>query len=396
MAMKTHLDVDNSDDALSVIEPDKCGQGALDDPNGEGADGGGDGNASDNEEDGLGDVPDVLPLQPVADRCWEPRMVSCGFLCPPSPDEVEKCLRTLEALIKPKRKTGHGHRDPHLNLVLRARLETMATFLRIYKMNGYLDWTGSSEVAAAAAGKGPWLARRLREWTRCLIQDETDIPTHSYGRFNSSILEDEDLAAQIHLRLQGIGPWIKAADIVQYLNSPEMKLWLNLKKPISERTARRWMDRMSYRWKREPKGQYKDGHEREDVVEYRQNVFLPAIEKLMDRMTKWRADGTAEPDDLGCHRVIFWNHDESTFFANDRRKLRWVHTSESAKPYTKGEGASLMVADFVSADFGWLRSPDGCVILISVMLLLDSIRSQKRARSSFVQGWKGSRWVLHE
>jgi hypothetical protein len=28
-------------------------------------------------------------------------------------------------------------------------------------------------------------------------------------------------------------------------------------------------------------------------------------------------------------------------------------------PYVKGEGASLMVADFVSADYGWLRSPDG-------------------------------------
>lgn len=30
-----------------------------------------------------------------------------------------------------------------------------------------------------------------------------------------------------------------------------------------------------------------------------------------------------------------------------------------AKPYTKGEGALLMIADFVSADFSWLQSPDG-------------------------------------
>jgi hypothetical protein len=33
--------------------------------------------------------------------------------------------------------------------------------------------------------------------------------------------------------------------------------------------------------------------------------------------------------------------------------------SEKAVPRAKGEGASLMVADFVSADYGWLRSPDG-------------------------------------
>jgi hypothetical protein len=36
-----------------------------------------------------------------------------------------------------------------------------------------------------------------------------------------------------------------------------------------------------------------------------------------------------------------------------------VHKSKTATPYAKGEGASQMVSDFVSADYGWLRSPDG-------------------------------------
>lgn len=36
-----------------------------------------------------------------------------------------------------------------------------------------------------------------------------------------------------------------------------------------------------------------------------------------------------------------------------------MHKSEAAKPYAKGEGASQMVADLVSADYGWLWSPDG-------------------------------------
>jgi hypothetical protein len=56
---------------------------------------------------------------------------------------------------------------------------------------------------------------------------------------------------------------------------------------------------------------------------------------------------------------VIWYHDESTFYANDRRKTYWVHKDEKAIPQPKGEGASLMVADFVSADYGWLRSPDG-------------------------------------
>ena len=56
---------------------------------------------------------------------------------------------------------------------------------------------------------------------------------------------------------------------------------------------------------------------------------------------------------------MVWFHDKCTFYANDRRIVRWVHETETAVPRAKGEGASLMVADFVSADYGWLTSLDG-------------------------------------
>jgi hypothetical protein len=39
--------------------------------------------------------------------------------------------------------------------------------------------------------------------------------------------------------------------------------------------------------------------------------------------------------------------------------VQWTHSTHSPKPIPKGEGASIMVADFISADRGWLRSPDG-------------------------------------
>jgi hypothetical protein len=94
-------------------------------------------------------------------------------------------------------------------------------------------------------------------------------------------------------------------------------------------------------------------------VNYRNNVFLPAIAMLETKTRKWAAQDEGEelPEPDQC-RTVLWLHDESTFYANDRRKTRWVHKSEMAVPYTKGEGHSLMVAEFVSADYGWLRSPD--------------------------------------
>ena len=114
---------------------------------------------------------------------------------------------------------------------------------------------------------------------------------------------------------------------------------------------------------------YQDGHERADVVEYRQNVFLPAWTRFEDRMRVWTDDdihfkidevrvpnSESRPD---IKNVVVWFHDESTFYAHDRRSQRWVHTTEGPKPQQKGEGISLMVAHFVSADYGYLQSPDG-------------------------------------
>jgi len=44
--------------------------------------------------------------------------------------------------------------------------------------------------------------------------------------------------------------------------------------------------------------------------------------------------------------------------ANDRRKTCWANKSQNTTLQPKLEGVSLMVADFVSANYGWLCSPD--------------------------------------
>jgi hypothetical protein len=122
------------------------------------------------------------------------------------------------------------------------------------------------------------------------------------------------------------------------------------------------MKKLDYRWtKTGLKGQYVDGHEHEDVVAYRQKVFLPAVKGFRQRARDWSCEDQADqpfPRPNERH-VVMWFHDESTFYANDRRKSGWVHKTETAVPYAKGEGPSQMVADVISADYGWLRSPDG-------------------------------------
>ena len=121
---------------------------------------------------------------------------------------------------------------------------------------------------AHAAERGPWLARCLREWTHTYISDHENLLLNTYGCWNVSLLEDEDLAQEIHLHLQGIGKYVKAMDIVHYLDTPEMKACLSLKKTISLKTAQRWMQIMDYHWTKNPQGQFVDGHEQEDIVLY--------------------------------------------------------------------------------------------------------------------------------
>jgi len=64
------------------------------------------------------------------------------------------------------------------------------------------------------------------------------------------------------------------------------------------------------------------------------------------------------PVENGCFWLILVTHDESTFYVNDRRRLKWTHISEKAAPERKGEGPSLVVSDFLTADWGCLKDEE--------------------------------------
>ncbi|KAG1756197.1 uncharacterized protein EDB91DRAFT_1036495, partial [Suillus paluster] len=111
-------------------------------------------------------------------------------------------------------------------------------------------------------------------WTKAYIQDRKNLPLHQQNHAISRI-EDEELAAKIKLHLQSLGKYICALDIVHYLDDPIVRNCHGFKKLISVSTAQQWLQKLGYRWKKEKRGQYFDGHERDDVVHYHQNVFLP-------------------------------------------------------------------------------------------------------------------------
>ncbi|KAG2069771.1 hypothetical protein BDR04DRAFT_1118839 [Suillus decipiens] len=134
------------------------------------------------------------------------------------------------------------------------------------------------------------------------------------------------------------------------------------RKTVSLAMAQNWMKTCGFRWTTAKNGQYVDGHEREDVVNYRQKKFLPVWYALESKMQKWSSLDPMKLDEgelmLG-RRTVVWFHDESTFYAHDCQQKRWVHRDKKSMPQPKGQGVSLMAVDFVSADYGWLRSCNG-------------------------------------
>jgi hypothetical protein len=97
---------------------------------------------------------------------------------------------------------------------------------------------------------------------------------------------------------------------------------------LSSRTARRWLYKLGWRRTELKKGVYMDGHERPDVVEYRNTVFLPLMASLERRMVQWVSQGSnlvrIDPDLVpGEKRVIAVFQDESSFHVNEFKKTTW-------------------------------------------------------------------------
>ncbi|KAI0629343.1 hypothetical protein C8Q77DRAFT_1017549, partial [Trametes polyzona] len=137
-------------------------------------------------------------------------------------------------------------------------------------------WISASLQTAVAHEAGPSLAKTLRRWTCAFIADRHCLPFETRGVGSKmSLLDNDELKADIIAYLQGVGKYVRALDIVEFLSDPRVQIQHALHKTIGLSTAQTWMNELGYRWAKTPSGQFVDGHERDDVVKYRMDVFLP-------------------------------------------------------------------------------------------------------------------------
>jgi hypothetical protein len=93
-----------------------------------------------------------------------------------------------------------------------------------------LAWMAASLQTANSFQMGTHTAKRIRKWVRAFMNDRTDLSINLYGSWNVSLLDKGELAREIHLHLQEKGKWVRALDIVHFLDTPDIKERYSLKK----------------------------------------------------------------------------------------------------------------------------------------------------------------------
>ncbi|CAE6475038.1 unnamed protein product [Rhizoctonia solani] len=278
-------------------------------------------------------------------------------------DLAKPALARIEAILKSSgggRGGSSSAKAQALDAPVLRQIHAMAAALRLFCHSNYTwDFTFSTDTGAIASGYGASYGRTIRRLIRTFIESG-DLPKNRYGNATGSIIDDEDFAYELKMHLWSVGKYAKAQDIITYVDTDEVKARFDLAGPPCLRTAQRWMKKLGYSWGKELKGQYVDGHERKDVVDYRNNYYIPEFTKLARRMTTYDSvtmEATPPVLEPGEQPVMMFKHDETVVYAHDQRDIRWIGDDETPQPMPKGEGLSLMYAGYISTD-GWLRSDD--------------------------------------
>ena len=208
-------------------------------------------------------------------------------------------------------------------------------------------------------GEGKHFARKVRALARHYqVFEQLPIEKRGGAKMSQSHLFDERVktAARSWLTSQPVGQ-VNPRKFQHALNNEILPaLSITLKRPLCERTARRWLLKLGWRLTMLKKGVYMDGHEREDVVKYRNEVFLPAIAKFEERMTKFEGPELRKVAPTlreGEKEIIPQFHDESCLSVNDYKARAWLGPNQTILQ-KKGRGRLIHVSEFINPITGRL------------------------------------------
>jgi hypothetical protein len=236
--------------------------------------------------------------------------------------------RDLREQIKSDLEIAHKRHEPLSRINQLLILRNFATL----RIKGVGRMIASRDIAQQwKDGTGVHFARQIRVLARHYQLFEHLPASNRGGDHGHSLLNDERVqtSAKTYLLALPVGD-VTAAKFHCALNERILpSLGYQLRGTgLSLRTARRWLYKLGWRRTELKKGVYMDGHERPDVVEYRNKVFLPLMASLERRMVQWVPEGSGlvriDPELApGEKRVIAVFQDESSFHVNEFKRSVW-------------------------------------------------------------------------
>ena len=242
----------------------------------------------------------------------------------------------------------------------------------------------SIKIAEVIVGKGSYASRTIRKQADYYYMNQK-LWASKKGRFvkvKSLILEEDCRSAareyfqslRATMRTaEGFQSWVNSGGLLEMvrmnrvgfagenddLDAATARLPTEIN--ISLQTAKNWLQNIGFSFGRVHKGINIDGHEREDVVNYRQQ-FLVTFSKYRERMSQYKDGESKEMEQIiqpafygMLKNVVLVVHDECIFYSNDGHSSVW-HTDNGKKEIIpKGEGKCIMVSDFLCPCHGHLK-----------------------------------------
>jgi hypothetical protein len=300
--------------------------------------------------------------------------------------ELEHAYKDITKHLKSKKMVFVG--GPHGLQARRARTIEAHLMLVVKNKHGFKV---ASEMAAETNGfAAKWGGRQVRGWTREWMQTRM-LPVSQWGRHAkiSSLLDDPAIASELRTFMRSNKWSMDPQKLAKFMNNEllhteatkyleglvqtempqglkryiELELFprihMKVGRGVSLSTARRWLRLEGFRFMEYKKGLYFDGHDRPDVVKYRQDVFLPAMKEHERRLVRYvvgdvEKESDIPPSNFVETRLVICAHDEMTTQANDGQSMSWVPDGEH-KLRKKGVGRGLHQSSIICSTVGHLE-----------------------------------------
>ena len=300
--------------------------------------------------------------------------------------KLEKALKMIEKVIMTKKKVFKAGRNGLQSYQARA----IQSHLHMVVRNGRKHIEASERAAESQGFAANWGGRLVHRWVKKWVTAR-ELPKSSHGSHVKvySLLKDPMICAELRSYLRTNKWLMDPAKLLEYVKMTSipaatkkyvrnlvdeemprgLKKYLELElfpciqycavgKGVTLEMARQFLHKEGFRFTEHKKSLYYNGHERPDVVEYRQNVFLPAMEKHQERLVEYtvgnvEAELVKKPANYVERWLVMVPHDEMTVQQNDGKKRSWVLDGEHALK-KKGVGHGIHLSGVICAMKGYL------------------------------------------